>query len=314
MHRNSLIHELQDLSSMLHAQVVIRCARLQALDSTHVRVIGHKPHELQHLIALVEPPHLMTLELGDWPTHVAPVHGQLDKWLLLDLEAYYNQQTQYLQYSRYRCPGVSSIVMLGFTAIRKRCRLMRLPCCVQERQAGQPALSKSKCTSATVDVGNEKGVPAARQCQGWEETLSCMHLIHLPHLSSAQAGGPTCPVQQARGSLHHMSLSCHFHSDRRKENVKQTELTHAQWLWLHVVCSCAATWIVGKGCMDVYVLNSWCLLVAILLKCSSLDSCPFFGIQGAADADVGKQVRWDSIKGEGRQSRTTSHLCNSIHD
>ena len=61
---------------MLHAQIVIRCAGLQALDGTHVRMIGHKPHELQHLIALVEPPHLMTLELGDWPAHLTPVYGQ----------------------------------------------------------------------------------------------------------------------------------------------------------------------------------------------------------------------------------------------
>ena len=61
---------------MLHAQVVIRCAGLQPLDGTHVRMIGHKPHELQHLIALVEPPHLMTLELGDWPAHLTPMYGQ----------------------------------------------------------------------------------------------------------------------------------------------------------------------------------------------------------------------------------------------
>ena len=55
-----------------------------------------------------------------------------------------------------------------------------------------------------------------------------------------------------------------------------------------------------------------CLLVAILLKCRGLNSCPFFGIQGAADADVGEQVRWDGVKGEGGQTRTTCHLHSGI--
>lgn len=58
---------------MLHAEVVIRCTRLQALDSTHVRMVGHKPHELQHMMTLVKSPHLMTLELANWPTHLAPI-------------------------------------------------------------------------------------------------------------------------------------------------------------------------------------------------------------------------------------------------
>ena len=57
---------------MLYAQVFIRGAGLHTLDSTHIRMVGHKSHELHDLTALIEPPHLMTLEMGDWPTHFTP--------------------------------------------------------------------------------------------------------------------------------------------------------------------------------------------------------------------------------------------------
>ena len=70
-----------------------------------------------------------------------------------------------------------------------------------------------------------------------------------------------------------------------------------------------------EGLHNVCGLNSWrvqCLLVAVLLKCRSLNPCPFFGIQGAADADVGKQVGRDGVKGEGGQTRTTCHLRSGI--
>lgn len=61
---------------MLEGQVVVRCAGLYTLDGTHIRMVGHKPHELHDLTALVEPPHLMTLEMGDWPTHFAPTQDR----------------------------------------------------------------------------------------------------------------------------------------------------------------------------------------------------------------------------------------------
>ena len=136
MHKNSLIHELQNLSSMLHAQVVIRCAGLQALDCTHIRMIGHKPHELQHLITLVESPHLMALELGNWPTHFASIHEQINQWLLL---AFRGRPTTISRHSICHTAGthapVSQALLCcsGLTAIRKSCRLMRLPHCVADR-------------------------------------------------------------------------------------------------------------------------------------------------------------------------------------
>ena len=58
---------------MLHALVIIRHTGLQALDSTHIWMVRHKPHELQHLIALIESPHLMALELLYWPAYFTPV-------------------------------------------------------------------------------------------------------------------------------------------------------------------------------------------------------------------------------------------------
>lgn len=51
----------------------------------------------------------------------------------------------------------------------------------------------------------------------------------------------------------------------------------------------------------------------MFLECISLDPRPFFGIQSAADADVGKQVEWDGVKGEGGQSRATCDLQYKVH-
>lgn len=149
MHKGLLIHKLQDLASMLHAQVIIRCAGLQALDSTHIRMIGHKTNELQHLIALIESPHLMTLELGNWPAHLAPIHGQMRQALLVWLG---------LACCRTVKPNIHEYMTFAIQqGLRRRgfrhCyagqgpllfwRLTRLlaPYPVERRQAGLPALS-----------------------------------------------------------------------------------------------------------------------------------------------------------------------------